>query len=55
MNIPINSHDIRSVYIMDRSGVNSRRFKKDRNPRMERIKRKALEFIRRKEAEKNAA
>ena len=48
MNVPIQSADIRSVYLMDRSGCGSRRFKPDKNPRMEQIKRKVIEYLRAK-------
>jgi len=52
MHIPIQSADIRRVYIMDRFGALSRKFKPDRNPRMERIKRKVIDYLRAKEAKK---
>jgi len=44
VHIPIESPDIRSVYLMDRSGKGLRRFNKERNPRMERIKAKVIDF-----------
>jgi len=48
LTVPIESHDIRSVYLMDRAGTQSRKFKRDRNPRMERIKRKVIDYLRAK-------
>ena len=48
MHIPIDSPDIRSAYVMDRSGKSGRRFKKDRNPRIERIKDKVIYHFRQK-------
>jgi len=48
MHIPIESPDIRSVYVMDRSGKGSRRFSKQRNPRIERIKAKVVYYWREK-------
>ncbi len=52
MHIPIQSPDIRSVYLMDRSGAGSRKFKASKSPRMERIKRKVVDYLRAKEARK---
>lgn len=51
--IPIQSADIRSVYKMDCSPKLRRRSGPDKNPRMERIKRKVIEYLRAK-ANENA-
>ena len=48
MQIPIDSPDIRAVYLMDRSGSGSRRFNRDKNPRIARIERKVIDYWRAK-------
>jgi len=50
MHIPIDSPDIRSVYLMDRSGKGARRFNKERSPRIERIKAKVIRYWREKKS-----